>query len=115
MKNYRIMQGTLLCGEKVWMADNFFTRLRGLMFRKKLDEGEGMFLKNCSSIHCFFMRFPIDVIYLDKKMSVIGTETVMPNRIGSYFRGTKHVLELEKGKASLVKVGDVMEIVPNLS
>ena len=110
MKEYEIWQRTALCAAPVKMADRFWTRLRGLMLRKELQPGEGLFLKNCAAIHCCFMRFPIDVVYLDRNMTVIGIETVSPWRLGGHFSGARHVLELEKGRGSLLEVGIEIEL-----
>jgi outer membrane protein OmpA-like peptidoglycan-associated protein/uncharacterized membrane protein (UPF0127 family) len=48
------------------VADSFLRRLRGLMLSKPLAEASGLLLTNCPSVHGAFMRFPIDVIYLDR-------------------------------------------------
>ena len=84
---------------RVAVADSFFTRFKGLMLRKSLAPGEGLLLKNCSAIHCCFMRFPIDAVYLDADLRVVSTETVKPWRLGGRFPGTRHVLELEERRA----------------
>ena len=99
MKSLAVYQSSNLIADRVAVADTFFTRFKGLMLRKALLPGEGLLLKNCSTIHCCFMRFPIDVVYLDDNMQVVGVETVKPWRLGHIFRGAKHVLELEVGKA----------------
>ncbi len=62
--------GTCLV-ERLRGAFTFGTRLRGLMFRKELPDGEGLWLPDCSSVHTFFMRFPIDVVYLDAENRVL--------------------------------------------
>lgn len=58
---------------KVEYANTFFTRFLGLMGRKKenFPEGSALFFNQCNSIHMFFMKFPIDVIYLDKDFHVV--------------------------------------------
>jgi uncharacterized membrane protein (UPF0127 family) len=76
------------------------------MGKKRLKPKGGLLLKNCSSIHCFFMRIPIDAVYLSKDFTVLKIETVQPWRIGSFVRGTKHVLELAEGAAASLKSGD---------
>ncbi|MFB0921008.1 MAG: DUF192 domain-containing protein, partial [Oscillospiraceae bacterium] len=63
----------------------------------------------CSAIHCFFMKIPIDAVYLSKNMTVLGTETLRPWSVGGYFKGTANVLELKAGRA-LVNPGDVLKI-----
>ena len=58
---------------EVLIADTFLTRLAGLMFRKKLPQRTGLLLAPCNSVHMCFMRFEIDVIYLDKEFKIIKT------------------------------------------
>ena len=99
MKTFAVYQAARLVADQVAVADRFFTRFRGLMLRRTLSPGEGLFLKNCSAIHCCFMRFPIDAVYLDSNMQVVATETVKPWRLGGRFSGAKHVLELGAGSA----------------
>ena len=91
-------------------ASNFWKRFLGLMGRKELKDGDGMFFYNCSSIHCFFMKITIDVVYLDKDYQVVGVETVAPWKVGRFFKGAKHILEVKAGSASGISVGDKLEI-----
>lgn len=57
----------------VYMADCFWTRFRGLMLYSKdfLPLGTGLLIAPCNSIHMMFMRFPIDVVYIDKDYQVL--------------------------------------------
>lgn len=55
----------------VLIAGTFLTRFAGLMFRKKLPAATGLFLAPCNSVHMCFMRFAIDVVYLDKEYNII--------------------------------------------
>lgn len=86
-------------------ADTFWQRLRGLMFRKELQSKRGLLLRRCSKIHTCFMRFTIDVIYLDEYDTVMESETVKPWRIGKRVKGAKHVLELPEGNKEQYPVG----------
>ncbi|WP_130836150.1 DUF192 domain-containing protein [Lachnoclostridium sp. Marseille-P6806] len=89
-------------------ADTFFSRFLGLMGRRELPEGTGLWMRPCSSIHCCFMRFTIDVIYLDAGNRVLYSETVRPWRIGRMVRGTKSVLELNAGEARGIRAGEAL-------
>jgi uncharacterized membrane protein (UPF0127 family) len=51
--------------EDIAVADNFFAKLIGLTFKKNLNYGEGLLIRGCSSIHTMWMRFNIDVLFLD--------------------------------------------------
>lgn len=56
---------------EVIIADNFLLRLRGLMGQKRLPKATGLLLSPCNSVHMCFMRFAIDVVYLDKEYKII--------------------------------------------
>jgi uncharacterized protein len=58
------------------VADTFAARLRGLMGRGRLADGEGLLIRPASSIHTFFMRFPIDVVFVDRHDSIVK---IVPN------------------------------------
>ncbi|HLO94144.1 MAG TPA: DUF192 domain-containing protein, partial [Burkholderiaceae bacterium] len=52
-------------------ARSFWQRLGGLLVRPRLGAGEGLLLKPCNSVHTCFMRYAIDVIYLDREGRVL--------------------------------------------
>ncbi len=106
MKTYKAYANEKLIADNVALADTFMTRLNGLMKRKTLYDEEGLFLKNCSSIHCFFMHFTIDAVYLDKNMRVVAKETVRPWRLGGIYKGARHVLEIKEGASDIINKGD---------
>lgn len=91
---------------KLSVANNFISRFIGLMNRKSLDNKEGLLLTKCNFIHCFFMRFPIDVLYLSEDMIVIYIETIQPWKIGKRVREAFYVLELAIGASHGVFIGD---------
>ena len=80
------------------VADSFFTRLKGLLGKKELPHGEGLWIKHCKSIHTFGMRFPIDVVFLDKEYLIVGlAKALKPNRIPHLYSSTSSVIELPAG------------------
>ncbi len=79
------------------VARTYFSRLRGLMGKASLGEEEGLFLAECSRVHCCFMRFPIDVLYLDFNLRGIEVETLLPWQLGKKVKGACHVLEMPAG------------------
>lgn len=108
----RIISGKVTIASDVQPADNFIRRFIGLMGKKQLLPNEGLMLFHCSSIHCFFMKIPIDAVYLSADMTVVGIETLKPWSIGRLFRQTRHVLELPAGSTEgKITVGDTLEIV----
>lgn len=94
------------------IAGNVWSRFWGLMLRGSLPEGEGLIIDPCYSVHTLFMRFPIDVVFLDRENRVLKVaENLRPFR-ASIGRGARKVLELPAGSARRagVRVGDVMTI-----
>lgn len=82
---------------RVAVARSLFDRMRGLLGRDSLPPGEGMLIERCSSIHTFFMRFPIDVVFLDRRMAVVKVSRhIAPWRLASAF-GAASVLEMAAG------------------
>lgn len=67
------LKNQALIAEKCVVAESFSQRLFGLMSRSALGEKEGMLFPNCKSIHMWFMRFPIDVIFLRSDHKVSST------------------------------------------
>jgi uncharacterized protein len=99
--------GTVVC-ERCSLADSPVARMRGLLGRDGLEQGEGLLLRPASSIHTFFMRFSIDAVFLDRELAVVGIEDgIAPWRAASQ-RGAKAVLELPAGESSRrgLAVGD---------
>lgn len=92
------------------IADTFKLKLIGLMGRNKLQD-EGLFLKDCSSIHCLFMKITIDAVYLSKDMKVLYKETIKPWRLGKIIKKTKNVLELPEGASQNIKIGDTIKLI----
>ena len=85
---------------KIKIADSFFTRLAGLMFKKKLPVETGLLLAPCNSVHMCFMRFAIDVVYLDKDYKVLKIVKNLKPWIGlSMCRKAWAALELTAGEA----------------
>jgi uncharacterized membrane protein (UPF0127 family) len=100
-------------GKQISVADNMVTRFFGLMGKKKLESQEGLFLTPCNSIHMMFMKFPIDVIFLDKNNKIVYTvENLKPWRVSPVIFKAQSALELPVGTitATESKIEDVLEI-----
>ena len=107
----RSERGRVICGRCV-VADTFLSRLRGLLGRRELHADESLLLSPASSIHTFFMRFPIDVVFLDSDLTVLATrEPVRPWRTASC-RRARSALELPAGasKRWAIRPGDRLEL-----
>ena len=82
------------------VADSPASRLRGLLGRSELKPGEGLLLRPASAIHTCFMRFPIDAVFLDGGLQVVGiSDELRPWRAASR-RGARAVLELPAGESA---------------
>jgi uncharacterized protein len=106
-------RGRVLC-ERCTVADRPHTRLRGLLGRPGLLPGEGLLLRPSPSIHTWFMRFPIDVVFLDAELRVIGVrESVRPWRLAGQ-RRARAALELAAGEAARrgISTGDRIRLLP---
>ena len=60
-------------GIRAVVASRFFQRAKGLIGRSSLPPGEGLLIERCNAIHTFFMKFPIDAIFLDRRGRVVKT------------------------------------------
>jgi hypothetical protein len=92
------------------LALTTWQRFRGLMLRGQLPAGAGMLFPHCSSIHMFFMRFPVDLVYLDREGQVVKiVRGLKPWRI-SLCPGARSTLELPAGTIERVglEVGQVV-------
>jgi uncharacterized membrane protein (UPF0127 family) len=106
-------KGTVVA-EDVRLADGIWSRFWGLMGRKNLPEGAGLLLTPSFSIHTAFMRFAIDVVFLNRSLRVVKVApTVRPFRATMAFRGGHSALELNAGVAAKahVEAGDQLAMV----
>ncbi len=95
------------------VAENFFKRFMGLMFKKNLPAGKGLHIVPCNSIHMCFMNFPLDIIFLSKDLEILSTvEGIKPWRISRIISGSHSVLELPAGTIARTStvVGDKLSI-----
>ena len=109
--------GKVLIGS-VRHAERWWSRLRGLLFRPPLaaDGSEGLLITPCGSIHTCGMRYPIDVVFLDRKGVVLGChEAVEPGRFRLQ-RGARSALELAAGgiRRHAIRPGDRLAWQPGL-
>lgn len=88
-----------LLADRAEIADTSAKRRAGLLKHQSLAPGEGLWIAPCESVHTFFMKFPIDLIYLDKKLRVRKVRRAVPAwRLSACF--TAHsILELPAGAA----------------
>jgi uncharacterized membrane protein (UPF0127 family) len=97
--------------ERARVADNFLSRLRGLLFSPPLKNGEGLYITHCPSIHMFWMTYAIDAVFLDKQLNVVAlVENIGPNKVSAYYKNAADCLELPVGTISGTgtQVGDLI-------
>jgi uncharacterized membrane protein (UPF0127 family) len=113
MKSCRIVNETTgeLVTANAEIADNLWSRFWGLMGRRQIADDHGLLIEPCSSIHTMFMRFTIDVVFMDRDRRILKVATVPPFR-ASLAGGTKSVLELRAGRSEelSLKVGQQLRI-----
>ena len=104
-------RGTVL-GDRVDVADTSQKRRTGLLKFERLEPGQGLWIVPCESVHSFFMKFPIDLVYLDRNKTVRRVRKAMaPWRISVCL--TAHsILELPAGtiERSRTEPGDQLEL-----
>lgn len=106
-------RGTVLA-LRLETADSGAKRSKGLLGRNGLGSGEGLWIVPCESVHTFFMRFAIDLVYLDRKNRVKKVRrTVGPWRISACL-SAHSVLELPAGtiQKTQTQAGDTLEFAP---
>ena len=98
---------------KVRKADNFLTRLIGLLKRTHLGPEEALWLMPSKGIHTIGMKFPIDVVFLTRNNEVVGLISgLAPYRVSAVHLRGYSVMELPAGtiKKSRTEIGDKFEI-----
>ena len=93
-------------------AHSPWSRMVGLLGRASLAPGEGLLIDPCSSVHTAFMRFPIDLIYLDRERTVVKVvPNLRPFRASAVLGGARSVVELPVGviERSATQPGDELD------
>ena len=111
-------------GPAVWrleVADSWLRRLRGLIGRRQLAPGEGLYLPGTNSLHMLFMRFPIDCVFIghpdrDGWRSVVGTRRDLRPWTGVvwWVSGAAGAIEVPAGSidAAGIRIGDRVRLQP---
>ncbi len=103
-------QGVVLAASAE-IADNWWTRGRGLLGRRFLADGSGLILTPCRGVHSFGMRTPFDAIYVGRGRVLAVVAPFLPNRFGPIVRDTEWILEVPAGTVCRTgtSVGHVIE------
>jgi hypothetical protein len=96
------------------VAGSGATRRKGLLGRDGLAPGEGLWIIPCESVHTFFMRFPIDLVYLDRENRIKKVRSAVGAWRMSACFSAHSVLELPAGtiRQTETQKGDTLELTP---
>ena len=104
--------------ERLQVADSLWTRTKGLLGRQNLPENEGLWILRCNSIHTFFMKFAIDLVFVDRNLKVLKTyRGVKPGRVIFPVWHATSVIELKSGFLNKhpLRQGEQLHVDPTLS
>jgi uncharacterized protein len=102
-------EGNVVC-RRLAVADSARARMRGLLGRHSMAGDECLLLQPAGSVHTAFMRFPIDVVFLDRSMRVLRVEAgVRPWRMTAQ-RGARAILEMAAGAAERAGISPGMQL-----
>lgn len=95
------------------IAASFVPRLVGLLASAEIKEQEGLLIERCNSVHTFFMRFPIDCVFLNKQMQIAALKkNIKPWRMTWPEWSARSVIELKAGRADELglQLGDELHV-----
>ena len=82
---------------EILQAKTYFSRVRGLLGTDSLPANTGLLLKPCKQVHTFFMKYTIDVVFLDKHNRIVHMETLKPFSVSKYVWKAKAAVEFTEG------------------
>jgi len=98
--------------DSIAVASSFWSRTKGLLGKKSLSFDEGLLITNCSSIHMFGMRMPLDIVFLSEDFTVLALrKKLSPFWLASHSKA-RHTLELAAGAVEQlgIEIGDKVSI-----
>ncbi|MFO7871136.1 MAG: DUF192 domain-containing protein [Kiritimatiellia bacterium] len=99
MKQARLYLEDGILVNRVAVARSFIERTRGLLGKRGLETNRALFIPRCACVHTFFMKFPLDLVFVDRAMRVVKVVRRVPaGRIACGGRGTYGVIEMEAGR-----------------
>ena len=107
----KLFFGDKIISNNVRLANDSISRMVGLLNCDGLSESESLLIEPCNSIHTFFMKFNIDVLFLDKNFKVVKVFRDMPPwRITRPYFSVKRVIEANANTFSKINTGDQLEL-----
>ena len=107
-----LTQNTTIASQ-VKVAGDPGQRMKGLLGVEQFPQGQALVITHCQSIHMFFMRFPIDVIFCDRQNKVVGLcQEINPFCLSPIFFKASYAIELPSGTIALSKTqpGDQIQL-----
>jgi uncharacterized membrane protein (UPF0127 family) len=96
---------------EVFVADNYFSRLRGLIGYAPLAADTVLWIKPCQQVHTHFLRWSLRVVFMDREMRVVRVcEELRPWRISPWVRGASSVLEFSASTGGTLAEGDQLQM-----
>ena len=98
---------------KVRVANNFMTRLKGLLGSKTLSSFQGLLIKPCKQVHTIGMRYSISIWYIDKKLEIVKIiDDLEPYNISPYVQNSHLIIEFPSKWAEVTgsKEGDLLDV-----
>lgn len=94
----------------MFIADTFINRFMGYMFRREAHH-EAIMIKPCNSIHTFFMKFSIDVLFINENMKIIKKiESLKPGKIIFPVKDAAMIIEGKEGMFKDIRIGDEVKV-----
>ncbi|MBT3392940.1 MAG: DUF192 domain-containing protein [Elusimicrobiaceae bacterium] len=102
----------ILVSENIKIAQTYFSRMKGLLRKTSLPQGEGLYITKCKQVHTFFMKFAIDVVFIDEKGKVLKiVYNMKPWRISPFIFSAFATYEFNAGFVKgKISEGDILEI-----
>ena len=102
-----------LIADKAIAANTMFKRMKGLLGRERFNSGEALVITPCRSIHMLFMKFPLDIIFIDRANTAVGLcPNIRPFQFSPFFPRAHSAIEIPAGTiaASRTQMGDTIQI-----
>lgn len=118
MKLFNITKNKVIIGN-LKIAESYRERTKGLLGRQNIEAHEGLLIKNCNWIHMFFMKFPIDAVFLKANKGIYKVVKILDNikpwRISSPIFRADSVLEIKSETAkNIISIDDELKIMEGL-
>jgi len=113
MKIINLSNNAVLAGDAV-VADTPLARITGLLNRKDFLSGQGLVIKPCNSVHTFFMRFSIDIAFINKENKIVkAVRCLPPFRFSNIYFSAYLVVELPAGtlEKTNTREGDILSFI----